>query len=129
MIRKQMSLNGEVFVTDPKMTRFVMTIPQAAGLVLSATNIMRGHEIFVLKMPAVRLVDLVKTAVKYYAPQFGKNYSAIKIRTIGKRAGEKIHEKLLADHEVARALETKDMYILTPHQHVVGQYKAHYPAN
>src|SRR3989344_5969175 len=129
MIRKQMSLNGEVFVTDPKMTRFVMTIPQAAGLVLSATNIMRGHEIFVLKMPAVRLVDLVKTAVKYYAPQFGKNYSAIKIRTIGKRAGEKIHEKLLADHEVARALETKDMYILTPHEKVVKtEYKEKYPA-
>lgn len=129
LIKKRISSNGEVFVTDPKMTRFVMTIPQAADLVLSATNIMHGHEIFVLKMPAVRLGDLVKTAVKYYAPQFNKDPAEIKIRKDGKRAGEKIHEKLLADHEIARALETKDMYILTPHERIIKtEYKEKYPA-
>ena len=111
------------------MTRFVMTIPQAVNLVLSATNMMHGHEIFVLKMPAVRLIDLVKAAVNYYAPVFGKKPSDIKIKTIGKRAGEKIHEKLLADYEIPRALESGEMYILTPHEEVArSRYKEHYPA-
>ena len=129
LLKKQISSKNEITITEPEMTRFVMTIPQAANLVLVATKMMRGQEIFVLKMPAVHLVDLIKTAVKYYAPLFDKKPSDVKINTLGKRAGEKIHEKLLADYEFPRALETKDMYILTPHQHVVGQYKAHYPAS
>ncbi|OGF64183.1 hypothetical protein A2661_00355 [Candidatus Giovannonibacteria bacterium RIFCSPHIGHO2_01_FULL_45_24] len=129
LFKKQIKNNGAVSITNPKMTRFVMTIPQAASLVLSATNLMRGQEVFVLKMPAVRLADLAKAAVKHYAPMFGKKSSEIKIKIVGRRAGEKIHEKLLADHELPRAFETKDMYILTPHEKVVGEeYKEKYPA-
>ena len=116
LIKKQIQKNGVVAVTDPKMTRFVMTIPQAANLVLAVTKMMRGQEVFVLKMPAARLLDLAQAAVNYYAPIFGKNPSDIKVKIIGKRAGEKIHEKLLADYETPRALETKDMYILIPHE-------------
>ncbi|KKT57822.1 MAG: Polysaccharide biosynthesis protein CapD [Candidatus Giovannonibacteria bacterium GW2011_GWC2_44_9] len=129
LLKKQIAANGEVAITDQKMTRFVMTVPQAVNLILSATNMMRGHEIFVLKMPAIRLVDLIKAAVNYYAPIFGKKSSDIKIKTIGRRAGEKIHEKLLADYEVPRALESGEMYILTPHETVArSQYKEHYLA-
>lgn len=129
LLKKQIGVNGEVAVTDPKMTRFVMTIPQAVSLVLSATNMMRGQEVFVLKMPAVHLADLVRASVEYYAPMFGKKPSDIKINVIGRRAGEKIHEKLLAAHELKRALETKDMYILTPHETVAHtDYKEKYAA-
>lgn len=129
LFKKQIKNNGELFLTNPKMTRFVMTIPQAASLVLSATNLMRGQEVFVLKMPAVRLSDLAKAAVKHYAPILGKKTSEVKIKIIGKRAGEKTHEKLLADYELPRALETKDMYILTPHETVAySDYKEKYAA-
>lgn len=129
LLKKQITANGEVAVTDPKMTRFVMTIPQAAKLVLSATHMMHGHEIFVLKMPAVSLGNLVDAAIKYYAPLVKKDPLSIRIKTIGKRAGEKVHEKLLADYEVARALETNDMYILTPHERIgMTEYAEKYPA-
>lgn len=112
LIKKQVLRNGAVTITDPEMTRFVMTVPQAVKLVLSAASLMRGQEIFILKMPSVALMDLIKTAIEYYAPLTGKKASDIKIKFIGKRDGEKVHERLLADHEIDKALEAKDMYIL-----------------
>ena len=129
LFKKQIRMNGTVTVTEPDMTRFVMSIPQAVNLVLRAASRMRGHEIFVLKMPSVRLGALVKTAITYYAPLFGKKASEIRIRTIGRRDGEKMHERLLANHERAFVSETEDMYILTPHQKVfsdayTGTYSA-----
>lgn len=114
LIKKQIFEKGAVTITDPDMTRFVMTIPQAVKLVLDVSLTMRGQEIFILKMPSVRLNDLIKAAIEYYAPLAGKKASDIKIKFIGKRDGEKIHERLLADHEIDRVLETKDMYILMP---------------
>ncbi len=130
LIKNQIRKRGVVTITDPKMTRYVMTIPQAARLVLSATKLMRGQEIFVLKMPAVHIGDFVKTAVAFYAPLLGKDPEQIKIKVIGRRDGEKLHEKLLADYEIPRALETGDMYILTPHEKTMWDtYKeVKYPA-
>ena len=129
LLKKQINSKGEITMTDPRITRFIMTVPQAASLVLRATNIMRGQEVFVLKMPAVRLTDLIKTAVAYYAPLCGKKPADIKVNVAGRRDGEKIHEKLLADHEIPRVLEMEDMYILTPHQKVLkDEYGARYPA-
>ncbi len=128
LMKKQIMEKGTVTVTDPNMTRFVMTIPQAVNLVLDATRMNQGQEIFVLKMPAVRMGDLAKAAIKHYAPLAGKTPSKIQIQLIGKRDGEKDHESLLADHELDRALETDNMYILTPQQQVVGtDYKKNYP--
>ena len=128
ILKKQILENGEVTVTDPKMTRFIMTIPQAVNLVLNAAAFSQGQEIFVLKMPAVAISDLAKAAIAYYAPLAGKKPSQIKIKYIGRRDGEKQHEKLLAYHEVDHVLDTGNMYILTPHEKVRGlEYLKTYP--
>lgn len=128
IFKKQIFENGAVQLTNPEMTRFVMTIPQAASLVLAAAKVNQGQEIFVLKMPSVKMSDLAKAAAQYYAPLAGKKPKEVKVQIIGRRAGEKDHESLLADHELDMAMETDDMYILTPHQKVVGmEYKKNYP--
>lgn len=128
LFKNQIIRNGYVTVTDPQMTRFVMTIPQAVRLVLRAAMLTKGQEIFVLKMPAVRLGDLVDCAIRYYSGIFSKKPSDIKTKIIGLRKGEKKHEDLLADHEVGGVLETKDMYILTPREAVWGyDHKSSYP--
>ena len=116
LLKKQIFEKGEVTVTDPEMTRFVMTIPQAVSLVLSAAKRSRGQEIFILKMPAARLETLVKAAIRHFAPLAGKTASAIKIRVVGKRIGEKQHERLLAEYELEKVWETDSMYILTPNE-------------
>lgn len=128
LLKKQIFEKGTVTITDPAMTRFVMTIPQAVNLVLSAAAMSRGQEIFILKMPAAKLGNLVKAAIEYYAPLAGKRPSDIKIQNIGRRDGEKDHESLLANHEISRVLETKDMYILTPYEKVGNmEYEKIYP--
>lgn len=128
LLKQQIMKRGEVTVTDPQMTRFVMTIPQAVSLVLDAAMQGKGQEIFILKMPAARLKDLVGAVIRTYAPQAGRKISDILIRVIGKRNGEKQHEKLLADHELDRVLETDAMYILTPFQKTHGmEYRKKYP--
>ena len=128
VFKRQIFKNGAVTLTDPNMTRFFMTIPQAVNLVLDAARMNRGQEFFVLKMPSVKMGDWAKAAIQYYAPLSGKNPKDIKIQIIGKRAGEKDHESLLADHELDMAMETAGMYILTPRQKVIGlEYKKNYP--
>lgn len=130
LLKKQIAEKDYVNITNPQMTRFVMTIPQAVNLVLNASIMTKGEEIFVLKMPAVKLGDLFDVAVKYYAPLYGKNPKDIKIKKIGSRKGEKLHEHLLADHEAIRVLENKDMYIITPKEDVWGYtHKTRYKSN
>ena len=128
VIKKQIFDNKEITITDPEMTRFFMTIPQAVNLVLNSATHSLGQEIFVLKMPSVKIGDLVKAAIEYYAPLAGKKPSQVKIKHIGKRDGEKQHEKLLASHEMGRVLDAGGMYILTPHEKIGGlKYLHAYP--
>ncbi|MBI2627891.1 MAG: SDR family NAD(P)-dependent oxidoreductase [Candidatus Niyogibacteria bacterium] len=122
LLKKQIATQDYVTVTEPEMTRFVMTISQAVNLVLNASLLAQEEEIFVFKMPAVRLEDLVNAAIKYYAPLYNKKPSEIKIKFIGARFGDKMHEKLLTDCEAEYVLENKDMYIL-PHKKNIQNYK------
>ena len=121
LFKTQIQEQGSITITDPAMTRFIMTIPQAVALVLKASSMMRGHEIFVLKMPAVNIEMLARCAIDVFSPQSRKSAHEIAINVIGSRVGDKKHEALLADHEVRHAWETQDMYILTPHETVWGQ--------
>src|SRR3989344_797548 len=91
-IQRQVAEQSFITITNPEMTRFVMTVPQAVSLVLRAAELMKGQEIFVLKMPAVKIGDLIRAAVHYYTALVGKIASQIEIRTVGYRSGEKKHE-------------------------------------
>lgn len=128
LLKKQILSDKEITLTDSKMTRFVMTIPQAVNLVLRAAVLSRGQEVFILKMPAAQLGDLINAAVAHYAPLAGKKAKDVKIKVIGLRDGEKMHEELMATHEFPNVWETEDMYILTPHEKVGRlQYNEAYP--
>ena len=128
LIKSHIARGTPVPITDPAMTRFFMTIPEAVSLVLDATAHGKGQEVFVLKMPAARLGDLVKEAIVYYSRLFGKKPGDVRTTTIGRRSGEKMHERILANYEIESAFETKTMYILTPHSKAFSEYTAVYPA-
>ncbi len=104
----------EITVTDPNMTRFVMSIKQAVSLVLKAAEIMHGGETFILKMPAMKLGDLAHSMIEEIAPKYGILPANVKIKIMGARVGEKTHECLMTEDEAKNALETKDMFILLP---------------
>jgi len=89
LFRNQIREGGPVTVTDPEMTRFIMSIPQAVNLVLKAAWMAQGRETFILKMPATKISDLAATMIDELAPVYDRVKKDIEIKTIGRRAGEK----------------------------------------
>lgn len=110
----QIKQGGPVTLTDPKMLRFMMSLDQAADLVFEAAEKATGGEIFVLKMPIVRIVDLVEVLIEEFAPLFGYKPKDIETKTIGKRAGEKMYEELITEEEADRTIVDKNMYVIKP---------------
>ncbi len=101
-----------VQVTDYDVTRFIIGIPQAIGLVMKATQYAWGGEIFILKMRAFRLRDLVDVMVNRIAPRLGVNSADVKTDVTGLVEGEKLHEDLINGLEAARLYELNDMYVI-----------------
>ena len=113
LFQTQIEKGGPVTLTDPDMTRFVMSIRWAVDLVFKAAKIAQGGEIFIFKMPALRIGDLAEAMVEELAPQYGYNPESIKVEISGKRAGEKIYEELLTEDEAMNVSETEDMFVVT----------------
>ena len=122
----QIREGGPVTVTDPDMTRFVMPIEEAAGLVLEAHERMTSGEVFVLKMPAFRVGDLAEAMVTRYAPTFGHNPDEVAIERVGARPAERIHEKLVSTDESAHARDLGDMFAILPQIDVPGYEAVNY---
>lgn len=96
VFQEQIKRGGPITVTDPRMTRYFMTIPEAAQLVLQAGSMGRGGEIFVLDMGApMRILDLAKDLIRLS----GLSEDDIEIEFTGIRPGEKLYEELYFDDE------------------------------
>jgi UDP-glucose 4-epimerase len=100
----QITNNRPITITDPNMTRFMMTLPDAVELVLFAFNHGKGGDIFVQKSPAA----LISTLAEALCEILGKNEHPIEI--IGTRHGEKLFEALMSREEMVRAEELKDYF-------------------
>ncbi len=94
---------GKITITDKRMTRFWLTLDQAVELVLEGFNHMHGGEIFVPKIPSMKIVDLAKAI----APDCD-------IEVIGIRPGEKIHEVLVTEEEGRNTVMYNGMYVIMP---------------
>lgn len=114
LVAAQVAKGGPVTVTNPRMTRFMMTIPDAVGLVLEAGRLAEGGEVFIHKMPAVQVGEFVQALVEHFAPRHGRNPSEVKTETIGVRPGEKEHEHLLTLEELPRAEDMGAMLRVHP---------------
>ena len=110
----QVAAGGPVTVTDPAMTRFVMSTDRAVELALDAARVARGGEVFVFKMPAARLADLVTAAIAVFAPRHGRSPSDIATVRIPVRPGEKGYEELMTEEESLRARDVGAMYAVLP---------------
>jgi UDP-N-acetylglucosamine 4,6-dehydratase len=115
LFEDQIKNNEPITITDPKMTRFVMSISNTINLVFHATLLAKGGEIFILKMPVVKLGDLADVIIEEYSKKYGYKKENIKKKIIGPRAGEKISEELTTEVEGKLAYETKDMLIVPPY--------------
>lgn len=90
-------------ITDPRMTRFWITLDQGVEFVLSCLQVMRGSEIFIPKIPSLKVTDLAKTL----APN-------LKHEIVGIRPGEKLHEVMVMEDDARNTVELSDRYIILP---------------
>ncbi len=90
-------------ITDPQMTRFWITLQQGVNFVLSSLALMSGGEIFVPKIPSMKIVDVAKTL----APDLPQT-------VVGIRPGEKLHELMVTTDDARSTLELEDRYIIEP---------------
>lgn len=105
----QTKTTNKVKITDGRMTRFFMTLPEAIKLLLFAAQEGIGGETYVMNMPSFYIADLINLLVEFYG-----NKDTV-IETIGAREGEKIHEVLISEHEVARSVYVnQDYYMIYP---------------
>ena len=110
--KKQIAAGGPVTVTHPEITRFFMTIPEAARLVIQAAVNAQGGEIFVLDMgEPVKIYDLAQKMIRLAGFQPEED---IKIEFTGLRPGEKLYEELLMNEEGLRKTEHSKIFIGSP---------------
>lgn len=102
---KRQAEQGAVTITDPRATRFLITLDQAVGFVISSIDRMRGGEVAVPKIPTVRIVDVAEAV----AP-------GVPTEVVGLRPGEKLHETLLSGEEAGHAVELEDRYLILPEE-------------
>lgn len=100
---KKLAKAGKLPITDVRMTRFWITLDQAVDLVLTAFGEMHGGEIFVPKIPSMRLVDLAHAIV----PE-------AELDVIGIRPGEKLHEEMISLTDARRTIDVGDHYVVLP---------------
>ena len=108
---------NDITVTDPLMTRFFLTLPEAISLLFQATENSIGGEMFVMHMPSFYIGDLAEVLIEHYG---NKNTS---IKEIGLRPGEKIHEVLISEHESYMSyVLNKDYYVILPELNIEKDY-------
>jgi UDP-N-acetylglucosamine 4,6-dehydratase/5-epimerase len=103
VFRRQMEREGRITITDERMTRFWIMLPQAVDLVLHALEHMQGGEVFIPKIPSMRITDLAEAIAPGAASEI-----------IGIRPGEKVHELLITADESRHAIDAGDVYVVLP---------------
>ena len=114
IFHNQIAGGGPVTLTHIDMTRFVMSIEGSVQLVLDSAKHAKGGEVFITKMPVVKIVDLARAMIAELAPKYGYNPDEINIDEIGTKPGEKLYEELMSEEETHRAVELERYFAVLP---------------
>ena len=104
---KECASRGSVPITDPRMTRFLITLGQGTEFVARCVGLMRGGEIFIPKIPSMRITDLASAIAPH-----------CKQEVVGIRPGEKLHEMLITRDDARHTLEFDRFYVIQPGIHM-----------
>ena len=110
----QIRKGGPVTITDDRMTRFIMSIEESVRLVLDSVSMARGGEVFVTKMPSIRIIDLARIMIDELSEATGRRSEELAIEKIGSKAGEKLYEELLSEEEIRRTVELERYFVILP---------------
>ena len=113
VFKKQISKGGPITLTDPNMSRFVMTVDESVRLIMTRKNWKR-REVFITKMPVIMIKDLAIAMIDDLSSKYGFKSKDIEIKTIGSKPGEKLYEELMNLEETRRALELNKYFSVMP---------------
>lgn len=128
LFTQQIRTDSPVTITEPTMTRFMMSMSQAVDLVFESVEMAQGGEVFIFKMPVVNILDLAEVLIEGLAPKYGHKRENIGIKIIGTKPGEKMYEELMTEDEALRSLEREDMFIIIPEMNESDLNKSAYNA-
>lgn len=114
IFREQILAGLDVTLTDKAMTRFIMTVREAANLVIASTLEARGGEVFITKMPVARIADLANVMIEVLTHRSKDLISGLKTIEIGAKPGEKLYEELMSEEETTRVIETDAYFVVLP---------------
>jgi FlaA1/EpsC-like NDP-sugar epimerase len=114
VFERQIARGGPVTLTSRQMTRFVITMKQSVEMLLTVLPLAEGGEVFVSKMPVVRVEDLAVVMVELLAPVFGRKPGDVEIVETGPKPGEKLYEELTTTEETRRTIEHGDFLVVLP---------------
>ena len=114
LFKRQIAISKHVTLTDPAMTRFIMTLEESVRLVMDSVFLTRGGDVFVTKMKVINIKDLAMVMINALAPRYGHNAQDIEIKIIGKKPGEKIYEELISEEETRRTVELGSYFVVLP---------------
>ena len=114
IFHNQIAKGGAVTLTDREMSRFVMTVGEAVRLVIHSALLAKGGEVFITKMPVLRIEDLARAMIEELAPVYHHRPGDIRVTNIGAKPGEKLYEELMSAEETRRALELRDYFVVLP---------------
>jgi FlaA1/EpsC-like NDP-sugar epimerase len=111
---QQIRAGQAVTLTDPQMSRFVMTPNEAVALLMKAAELAQGGEVYVTKMPVMMIRDMLSAIIDLYAPSVGRNPKDVAVTVVGRRPGEKLYEELLSSEESNRVTEMEQFFVVHP---------------
>lgn len=114
IFRDQIRNGGPVTLTDSAMSRFIMSIKGAIRLIIESACLGKGGEVFITKMPVIRIQDLAEVMIQELAPVYGRQPEDVKIHIIGNKPGEKMYEELMNEEETRRAWELFRYFVVFP---------------
>ena len=114
LFMQQIQKGGPVTLTHEDMTRFMMTLDEAAALVIDSIRYTAGGEIFITKMPVMRIIDVAEVLIEMMAPHYGHAAEDIQIEVVGMRPGEKLYEELSTTEELARMWDCGRYFVVDP---------------
>ena len=117
IFREQIRLGKPLTLTDGGMTRFIMSLEQAALLIIQSAQIGQPGDVLISKMPAISIGDLAHAMIEELAPVYGRRPADIPIEIIGTKPGEKMYEELMNEEETRRSYEIDRYFVVRPAMH------------
>jgi len=114
IFRDQIRRGGPVTLSDPQMTRFIMSLDEAVRLVIESAVIGQPGDVLITKMPAISIKDLAEVMIREFAPRIGREPDSIELRVTGPRPGEKLFEELMNEEEIRRSYEIERYLVVRP---------------